>query len=124
MSQKALAEILHLKYQTIQKWENGKAWPLLSRLPEIARALNTTEAYLLVGIHPSPDIEGLDPDTLHFARALQKLGPEKRAIWMTKVLEVQEESATRKADRTPEEAKKEAQAAIGTSSVTKRRKAP
>lgn len=54
LTMEALAERLGVSWQTVQQWERHTA-PKRTRLPEVARALNTTPEWLLLGTGPDPD---------------------------------------------------------------------
>lgn len=52
LSQTALGNLVGVKYQSVQQWENGKTAPERKLLEDVAKALNTTPEYLLFGTLP------------------------------------------------------------------------
>ena len=55
LSQQALAELLDLTFQQIQKYEGGKNRLSASRMYEISRHLQVTPSYFFEGINPKLD---------------------------------------------------------------------
>lgn len=49
LSQRKLATMLDIKFQTVQAWESGRARPKGSRLPTVANALDISIEWLLTG---------------------------------------------------------------------------
>lgn len=49
LSQTALGNLVGVKYQAVQQWENGKTAPDRKLVEDLAKALNTTPEYLLFG---------------------------------------------------------------------------
>jgi transcriptional regulator with XRE-family HTH domain len=52
LSQKDLADLCGLKYQSVQKWENGTGKPTVAQLPLVAKALGIPVTDLIEGIVP------------------------------------------------------------------------
>ncbi|GAB3767655.1 hypothetical protein GCM10028818_00860 [Spirosoma horti] len=63
LTQKDLAEMLGLKYQSVQKWESGKGKPTTSQLLDVSKALGVTIADLIEGRLPND----MEPETGFFA---------------------------------------------------------
>ena len=55
LTQGQLAERLNVSFQTISKWENGKAYPNIELLPDLARALDISVDELLSGSEKDQD---------------------------------------------------------------------
>jgi transcriptional regulator with XRE-family HTH domain len=53
LSQRALAELIGGKQQTVADWESGKSEPSLHSFELIARATGTTAGWLAFGIAPA-----------------------------------------------------------------------
>ena len=51
VTQRELAEVLHVSYQTISKWENGVVMPDISYLPELALYFET-DVEVILGMRP------------------------------------------------------------------------
>lgn len=86
MTQKELAEFLHISYQAVSKWESGKSMPAVEMLYEISKLLNVTvDALLNENEWKSRSItyrdSGLDTEKLHaLKREIQKLNTKSDTI--------------------------------------------
>ena len=49
LSQKALAELVHVSVKTVSKWETGNGYPNITALPDLAKILETSIEALLEG---------------------------------------------------------------------------
>ena len=47
MTQKDLADAMHVTQVTVWKWEKGESFPKVRSLPKLARILNTTVSKLI-----------------------------------------------------------------------------
>ena len=56
LTQQRLADILHISFQAVSKWENGATLPDVSMLMPLAQALHTS-VDALIGYHPAPATE-------------------------------------------------------------------
>ena len=56
LTQRNLADTLHVSFQAISKWENGTSLPDVGMLASIAQTLHTS-ADALLGYHPAPSTE-------------------------------------------------------------------
>lgn len=56
LTQQQMADILHISFQAISKWENGTSLPDVGMLTSIAQVLRTSVDTLL-GFHPAPATE-------------------------------------------------------------------
>ena len=72
MTQRELAELLHVTDKAVSKWERGKNYPDLAMLPTLAEALDTTVSELLGIAQPVP------ADTIAVLSAISQ--QEKNAI--------------------------------------------
>ena len=81
IEQKVFAKEIGVSPQTITDWKNGKSKSYTKFLPQIAKALNTTTEYLLVGNEKQPATgEGdLPPDISSVLAAYQQATPELQA---------------------------------------------
>lgn len=89
LSQKALADVLHVSSGTISNYENGVHLPDIEKLMEIASFFQVTTDYLLgrCDSNLSPDVfqESLGPggNIGSFISAIQRLPSDRRdAIWL------------------------------------------
>ena len=106
MSMESLAAEIGCTWQTIQQWENGKTAPSRKRLPLVAKALQTTTAYLqgntdIIEPHGKPtkagintiddgdkaQIEGISPEYIALIAALEKLRPARRAAILANIMD-------------------------------------
>ena len=82
VTQKELAEFLHISYQAVSKWESGKSLPAVEMLHGISKLLNVTVDALLneeewKDRRISYRDSGLDSERLHaLKREIQKLNTE------------------------------------------------
>lgn len=54
LSMEGLAKLVGVKWQAVQKWENGEAAPKRTRLAKVAKELSTTTEYLMSGLVETP----------------------------------------------------------------------
>lgn len=75
MTQKDLAELLHVTDKAVSKWERGLNYPDLSLFPELAKALDTSVAELLGLDSTIPDsaIDVISKITKQEKRVLQNI---------------------------------------------------
>lgn len=81
LTQKELAERLHVSTQAVSKWENGRSCPDIALLEPLAEALDLTVTELLSGRRGEEPKEEVVRDSLRFG--LSQLGPKiKRWKWL------------------------------------------
>lgn len=81
LTQKELAEKLHVSTQAVSKWENGRSCPDIALLEPLAEALDLTVTELLSGRRGEEPKEEVVRDSLRFG--LSQLGPKiKRWKWL------------------------------------------
>lgn len=98
VSQLQLAAAAKVKYQTVQKWEKGTAFPKRDKLHQVLTKLETSRDYLERGVgerHVRPNEARqqampygaeFDTETLEFAHAFQALTKPERRAWMVRTL--------------------------------------
>lgn len=83
-SQRELAKLLKISFQTVQAWESGRAQPKGSRTPEVARILCVSVEWLLTGlgnVQPAPvKPETLTMEEIAMLEQFRSLPPEKRKV--------------------------------------------
>ena len=57
MTQKQLAELLHVSRQAVTRWENGDGYPSVDNLKYISRYFNVTIDYLVNDEATAPEVE-------------------------------------------------------------------
>ena len=75
LTQRDLAEELHVSVQAVSKWERGRSCPDIALLEPLAEALNLTVTELLSGQRGEVPKEEVVRDSLRFG--------ERRASWWT-----------------------------------------
>lgn len=98
LSQKGLAELLGIQYQSVQDWERDRTKPSTGKIPELCEILDITSTWLLssggtkytgkvkmVGREPTP-FYGLRAENRKFLELFERLKPDIQHI-IIKLLE-------------------------------------
>ena len=89
MSQKTLADLIHVSVKTVSKWETGRGYPNISVLQNLAKILRTTTDKLLDG-SPIPDSRDNRLDYENTDNPLQDTDYE--GIWIIKPFHTMEQT--------------------------------
>lgn len=73
LNQKALAERLNMRQQTITEWKNGTTKSYRSKLPELSEILGTTTDYILYGEKKEPITVSNDGQSARRAALIAKI---------------------------------------------------
>ena len=73
MTQKQLADLLHVSYQAVSRWEQGVSLPSVDMIYDIAKTLETTVDFLLNGLSEERKVidyldTGLDTQRLYITK--------------------------------------------------------
>lgn len=92
LSQKKLADLLGIQYQSVQDWERDKTKPSTGKLPKLCEILDVSSTWLLSGkgakypeekkisILKSPAQYGLQSESRRCVELFEKLRPEPQKI--------------------------------------------
>lgn len=92
LSQKRLAELLGIQYQSVQDWERDRTKPSTGKIPELCEILDVTSTWLLssggakyagkvkMAARESPAIYGLRPEGRKFLELFERLKPDTQHI--------------------------------------------
>jgi transcriptional regulator with XRE-family HTH domain len=92
LSQKRLAELLGIQYQSVQDWERDRTKPSTGKIPELCEILDVSSAWLLssggskykerakMAAREPPALYGLQPENRKFLELFKRLKPDTQYI--------------------------------------------
>ncbi|MBI5894049.1 MAG: helix-turn-helix domain-containing protein [Deltaproteobacteria bacterium] len=92
LSQKKLADLLGIQYQSVQDWERDKTKPSTGKIPKLCEILDVSSTWLLsskgtpyseekkISILKSPVQYGLQQESSRHLKLFEKLQPETQKV--------------------------------------------
>ena len=83
LTQLQLADSLHISHQSVSKWERGESTPDTSFLPELAKILDASLDWLLLGDDPFQDqldVTIFVSSIRNFAKTAASLSPKETVL--------------------------------------------